>query len=82
MSALTNKPTAERRQGEGDLNAFWSNLSFAQKVELNKLNRYGYQLAFARKLEENYLAFARCDTSYATIDYLGEVDMEPHFRIR
>ncbi|MFY8351683.1 hypothetical protein AAEU29_14175 [Pseudoalteromonas sp. SSM20] len=82
MSALTKNPLDDRRQGERDLNDFWQNLSFAQKVELNKLNRYGYQLAFARKLENNYLAFARCDSIYATIDHLGEVDMEPAYSIR
>ena len=82
MTALKNNPSQERRQGERDLNDFWQNLSFAQKVELNKLNRYGYQLAFARKLESNFVAFAKCDSTFATIDHLGEVDMEPDYTIR
>ena len=82
MSALSNTASQERRQGERDLNDFWQELSFAQKVELNKLNRYGYQLAFARKLENNFISFAKCEDIYATIDHLGEVDMQPKFEIR
>lgn len=82
MSALKNKSLVERRQGERDLNDYWQNLSFAQKVELNKLNRYGYQLAFARKHENNYVAFAKCQDAYASIDAQGEVDMEPPQKIR
>ena len=39
-------------------------------------------LRLPRKLESNFVAFAKCDSTFATIDHLGEVDMEPDYTIR
>lgn len=82
MAATAINTTNERRSGNKDLDSFWHLLSFAQKVALNKLNQYGYQLSFARALESDYLAFAKCNNTYATIDYNGEVELNPQEVIR
>lgn len=82
MSTLIESENTERRQGVREIEEFWQKLSFAQKVALNKLNRYGYQLAFARQLPTHYLAFVQCDNSFATIDHTGDVNMSPTEKIR
>ena len=72
----------ERRLTNPDLEAFWHLLTLAQKLALNKLNQYGYQLAFTRASDGTHLAIAICDNVVATIDYEGEVNLNPTLKIR
>lgn len=72
----------ERRLTNPDLEAFWHLLTLAQKLALNKLNQYGYQLAFTRASDGTHLAIAICDNVVATIDYEGEVNLNPILTIR
>ncbi len=82
MTATAIDSAEDRRIGQHDINSFWHLLTLAQKVALNKLNQFGYQLAFARSQNNVYLAFAKCNSTYATIDYSGEVELDPKIHIR
>lgn len=82
MSALLNVPHQERRNDSLNFNAFWELLTLAQKLALNKLNQYGYQLAFTRAESGTHLAVAQCDSSFATIDFEGEVNLNPTLTLR
>ncbi|ATC96236.1 hypothetical protein [Pseudoalteromonas tunicata] len=72
----------ERRFTTPDLETFWHVLTLAQKLALNKLNQYGYQLAFTRASDGTHLAIAVCDNVIATIDYEGEVNLNPSLKTR
>jgi len=74
----------ERRKSKhvSDTDEIWNILTLAQKVALNKLNQFGYRLAFTRASDGTYLAIALCDDMIATIDFEGEVNLNPKIKIR
>ncbi|PAJ73611.1 hypothetical protein CJF42_14795 [Pseudoalteromonas sp. NBT06-2] len=80
----TNSVTEDRRQFNNisDTNEIWNILTLAQKVALNRLNQFGYRLAFTRASDGTYLAIAICDDTIATIDFEGEVNLNPKIKIR
>lgn len=88
MTALakynTDTSIEERRNPNyiSDTDEIWNILTLAQKVALNKLNQFGYRLAFTRASDGTYLAIAICDEMIATIDFEGEVNLNPKIKIR
>lgn len=82
MASINLESSLDRRLGDADKQAHWDKMSLAQKFVASELGRFGYDLAFVRTTATGPLAVLRLDETHATIDFEGDVDMNPSVVIR
>lgn len=83
MEAIITQEAFERREPVCEDSDAWDELTLAQKFAASSLTQFGYELAFVRDCHgSNSLAVLLCDNNIATISRSGEVNTNPHIKVR
>jgi len=73
---------SERRKQINNYSDLYEALNLTQKVMVSELGRLGYQLHYIRGKYANSIAILLCNEKVATIDRLGEINIDSDIKIR